>query len=357
MNIYFNFLSNHFNFISNHFFAASLKQRVAIIATAILGCTTLYYLCCYRFKAEKLDLERKDSPVIKEEEQKLEELEKVERIVKQAVPPLIAKKDKEKKPKAPKAEKNIERLSGDISFGKVKALETYKNQPNRCGKIQKSIIFRDIKFIESTVKDQQDVVSVVGLMLYLSELSEVDLNDPVCAHVIIDVFKECNKETTEQLAEWLSKQETFNTNLLQSCFEVFIDKHQQQLPFNPYVIELLMKIYQEKKCNQDESKLPSNHPSVISAMAILIKCCPNEDRIIALTEWMMSQKEYDLTAFAAWISVFQQKETETKAINFYYPLLDKMIADFKTKWGVQHMKNLKASVAIYLVKKDPALID
>ncbi len=312
---------------------SAINQRVVIIALAILGFTALYYFCCYQFKAEKVEPEKK------------------------ALPGNVPFK-KKKAEKKEGEQKNTNSLFHGIPDSKVKILGVYKDKPEQCGKVKKMIIFNDIKFIESQGQIRQDIFSVVDLMLYLTELSEVDLNHPICARVIIDVFKECNKETSEQLGEWLRKEKTFNTSLLKSCLQVFIDKLQQQVPFSPYALELLIKTYQEKNWNQTQnaSILPSNHPLLVSAMTILIKNSPNDDRIMALTKWMMRQKEYDLNTFEEWVSIFQQKEKEKIALhNLYYPLLNTMIADFKTRWGAKHLKEVSPSVVDYLLQKDPAL--
>lgn len=242
-------------------------------------------------------------------------------------------------------------------IGKVHAVETYKNDPEQCGKVKKQMIFKDIKHIESQGKAEKDITSVEDLMLYISGLREVDLNHPLCARIVVDVFKECNKETSEQLCEWLSKEKTFNPCLLKECLNVFIDKEEKQLPFSLYSIELLIKIYEKGKWNHIKASsghliLPANHQLIVSSIRILIQNLPNEDRVIALAEWMMNQPEYDLQTFSTWVNIFKQKEKEKGAINLYYPLFDKMMAHFNHKWGSKHLSQLHPDIVNYLQSKN-----
>lgn len=325
MHIYFNKLLNinyPINSLSDKLSMGFLNRRVAILALAILSCAAVYYFCCYRFNAKPWDI---NSDYIH----------------------------------FPYSKRGAKKTEKEMPSGKIKAFEAYKENPKQCGKVKKTIIFQDIKSIESPMKmtgNKNTTSSVVGLMLYVSELSKVDLNHPLCAQIVVDVFKECNKETSEQLSEWLSKEETFNIDLLIACFEVLIEKQQQQLPFSLYAIELLMKIYKEKEWNQVKNPshhliLPSNDKLIVSVMTILIKEMPNDNKVIALTEWMMDQKEYDLSSFSIWINIFQQKEKEKAAVNLYYPLLDKMIAHFKNRWGSSHLVKLDTHTANYVKSK------
>lgn len=243
----------------------------------------------------------------------------------------------------------------NIPIGKVNALKKYMQDPTKCGKIQKAMIFNDIKHIELP-HSKGNIASVVGLMQYVSGLEEVDLHHPLCEQVVIDVLKECNKETSEQLCQWLVQQKTFHPHLLKECLNVFIHKQEQQHPFSPFAVELLIKTYENKNWNQmvnnaGNPSLPSNDQSIISAMAILIKGLPNEDRIISLTEWMLNQPDYDLNTFSTWIKIFKEKEQENTAVNIYYPLLDKMIAHFKQKWGTKSLAELDAFTANYMNAK------
>jgi hypothetical protein len=243
----------------------------------------------------------------------------------------------------------------NIPVGKANALEKYKKDPLQCGKVQKAMIFNDIKHIELAYS-KGNLASVVGLMEYISGLDEVDLNHPLCKQVIIDVLKECNKETSEQLCQWLVTQKTFNPHLLKECLGVFIHKHDQQLPFSSFAVEVLMKAYEDKGWNQITDSngnrlLPSNDKSIVSAMAILIKALPNEDRIISLTTWMLNQPDYDLNSFSTWIKIFKQKEQENTAVNIYYPLLDKMLVHFNQKWGTKFLAELDAAITHYMNAK------
>lgn len=255
----------------------------------------------------------------------------------------------------PKPPKKVDLASQNIPIGKAKALEKYKQDPSQCGTFQKGMIFKDIKHIELP-HTQYHVSSVVGLMQYISGLEEVDLRHPLCERVVIDVLKECNKETSEELVKWLVNQKTFHPHLLKECLDVFIDKQEQQLALNPFSVELLIKAYKDKKWNQavdltGNRILPSNDKSIVSGVEILINNFVNEDRIISLTEWMFNQPDYDLNTFSTWIMIFNRKEEEKGVYNIYYPLLDKMLEHFTQKWGAQSLTKLNNEVASYVDAK------
>jgi|GEM_PF-6423222 len=223
------------------------------------------------------------------------------------------------------------------------ALEEYKT--GTCTKIKKAIIFNALKFIKLPEKEDKTLNSVEGLMLYLSGLEKVNLTHPMCARVVVDVFKECDKEASSQLAEWLSQDETLNVDLLKSCLEVLLDKEKNQMPFSLHAIEVLVKTYEKKQWNQsgdstDDSRLSSLHQCLACSMAILIKSLPNEDRIMNLAEWMMSQPEYDFQTFMTWLSIFQEKEEQNKGKHLYFPLLNSMMAHFNTQWLSQNVKQV-----------------
>lgn len=236
-----------------------------------------------------------------------------------------------------------------LTSGKSKALKVYKANPHACTKMEKFIIFNDIKNIQG----------IEDLIIYLSDSSKINLHDKISAQVIIDILKQCDKETSVQLVEWLSKQETFQVNLLKESLQVLIEKEKQRFPVDLYAIEQLIKIYKEKSWNQikDEHKvilLPSNHPILGSAMAILIKGDPNNNRIHALVEWMMHQKEYDLATFSKWIQLFQQKEQMHAKVagTLYYPLLNKMVAHATEKWQRKEWNTLNKDILTYLQSKN-----
>lgn len=237
-----------------------------------------------------------------------------------------------------------------IPPGKAKALKEYKSNPQQCKRMSRTLSLRDIKSIDAPFKNSQDVTSVVGLMHYFSDLSEIDLHHERCMQIAVDVLQECDKNTNGRLVEWLIQQETFNAQLLVKCLSAFLEKEERQAPIDLYAVEQLIKTYQDKAWNQKPT--PSNDPIMISAMAILIKQTPNENRIIALAEWFMNQPEYDVITFSTWLRVFKQKEIDysTRA-GLYYPLLNKMLVHFKEKWGKENELNLDPDVASYLKVK------
>lgn len=237
---------------------------------------------------------------------------------------------------------------------KMKALALYGKDPHKCGKIQKTMIFKDITHIQAKgVKGE--FVSVEELIRYLSQLEKIDLSHPLSESVILDTFRECNKETEVELAKWLSQEETFHPELLMRCFAVFNEKFYNQIPFNPFAIELLVKAYQKKKWDQkldDKGNLvfPSNHEQIAAAMAILIKLEPNQDRIIALARGFMMQPNFDLQTFSRWMKVFKQKE-EANGKPIYFPLCDEMLNFFHQKWGIKFLSQLGSEMENYVRSK------
>ncbi len=240
-----------------------------------------------------------------------------------------------------------------INPSKLKALESYKMNPIQCSKMHKTIIFQDIQFIEfSHDKPKNQDKILLNLMRYLSGLNEINLSHPLCAQVVVDTLIVCKKEISQQLIDWIIHEKTFNIQLLMKCFQIFIDKDKQQLPFDLYPLEQLIKIYINRFSNQQEQGqllLPSNHPLVTSIMAILIREEPNDPRLDGLVEWMMNQKDYDLMTFSTWILIFSEKE-RAKATGFplYYPVRDKMITHFQTKWKGKEVDALPNEVVNYL---------
>lgn len=253
-------------------------------------------------------------------------------------------------------------ITGDeLTSGKLKALQAYQAAPTTCSLLYKTVIFKDIKSIGLS-KGQKNLTSVVGLMSYLSELEIIDLRNEWCAQVVIDTFKECNQETSSQLVEWLSTENTFHVALLSDSLRVLMAKHAQQLPVNLYALEQLIKIYKEKRWHEEGSQknrlsLSIHDPLIVSVMALLIQIEPNNDRISALVEWMMHQQGYKKSVFIQWVSVFQQKEKEFSKVtgSLYYPLLNKMIHHFKEKWGEKQLRLLDPKMVDYLLSKNPGL--
>jgi hypothetical protein len=408
------------NLLSEKLPKSALSIKVAIVALAILCAVIVYHFfsSSFHIKAKVIDSPNSEENVkgtqqaqvdlkLQQQKKKVEDFSPIKEEGDQATKPLSAEssiraeeiktaskdsaevqksvKSKATKAEIPKTKGQTKRkklrkhqvhstinkappLTAKMPQGKAKALEEYKKNPETCIAKHKRIIFTDIKGIEyqdlartnKKEKDilyrKEDLITVIDLMLHLSGLTEVDLNHRLCASVVGDVLRECNKETSERLCVWLSKEKTFNIPLLKACIQVFIDKQVQSLPFNLYSVELLMKIYKEKEWNKLKHKddsliLPSNDPRIVSAMTILIKGTPNENRIISLAEWMIDQPQYDLDTFSKWLRIFQQKEQENKAINLYYPLLDQLIDHFKNRWGKNFVNSVDADVRNYLLSK------
>lgn len=219
------------------------------------------------------------------------------------------------------------------TVGKKKALEAYKKNPSTCSKFLINSIFQDFEHIEQSEGElNSNPTSVVGLMKYVSDLERADLTNKKCVQVILDTLKRSKKEVCEQLLEWMAQENTFNADLLHECCKVFIDKSNNQEVISLDALERLVKIYAERSWNQI---IPVNDSIIASVVGILIKRVPNKNEVSEITEWMMSQNEFDFVTFVKWIRIFKDKETENSVgVPMLYPLRDKLIDYLKknTLW-------------------------
>ncbi len=195
-----------------------------------------------------------------------------------------------------KQEKKIEKITSksDITLSKSKALAEYKHHFSTCKKVSKTIIFKDIKQIKPQGKNYDSIDSVVGLMLYVSDLTAIDLLHEKCIQVILDTIQEGDKETSLQLISWLGQEKTFHIVLWQACVQIFIDKAQRQAPFNSVALERLIKIYKDRSwhqlCNSQNSLIvPLNHSLIKSALSILNENDSQNEKIKALNKWITEQ--------------------------------------------------------------------
>ena len=212
--------------------------------------------------------------------------------------------------------------------GKTKALESYKSNPELATQMSKMIVFQDIKMIKPATYgtpshkiDEASIISIVDLMLFTS--GQIDLGKNSCKEIVIDAIHYCKKDITDKLIEWLGKEPTFNTDLLQKCLTVMIQKDENQQPYSILSLEQLLTIYEERSWNKE---IPANTPAIVNTLSILISHKPNEDKTSSLVEWMLMQPDYELLTFVNWIRIFMKKEADNASSpNLYYPLRDKLI--------------------------------
>lgn len=217
--------------------------------------------------------------------------------------------------------------------GKSRALQMYSKSPSECLLGPKSIIFKDIKFIEppTSQMDDDEIISVVHLMKYMTRLTEIDLTNSVCAQIIVDTLAICDKETNDRLCEWLIKEKTFNPRLLFLCLDVFIEKRRVNSPCSYFALEMLIKKYISSSWNVMENGesspySPANSPFFISALVLLLKNAPNDENVGRYIIWAMDQPEFDPPSFCQLLLVFRDKEFELGVPRIFYPNRDKMMA-------------------------------
>lgn len=333
-------LNKKIPFLSEKFSSLTAKQeKVNAIAIPLFCCLALlcfYYICRFWVKVKP-----KPKNELKGVEKEVEN-KKIQHIQKEKI-----------------SQKN-EKLN--VPFGKKVALTAYEEDPANCSQKDKTIIYKDIKNIKMSYgQGQPQLTSVEGLMKYLSGLDKIDLHHEKCKLVVLDTLRECNKETSKELAEWLQHESSFHVSLLKECLEVLINKQKEGKPVNLYTLELLVKSYQQKKWNQPFDQhnpliLPLNDPLLVSTMKILIEAEPNEDRIKVLTEWFLNQQEFAFETFVEWAKIFQQKEIEKgkpkedgKPWNVIYYNLLKTITDHALKkWGSKAEENVDPKLNEYL---------
>lgn len=315
--------------LSEKFFSGPIQKAIALLTVAIFGCLALYSFFSFRnYKGKTL----------KQNPQQTNKVNKFShsKIISTHAP--LKRVNQIGKLPLPKNSPNISQKprlnSNPVDFSKPskgfnKALETYRNLPNsqkvitRVEEMQISMIFNSIESIEQEGKK----FSLVDLMLQVSGLKGIDLNNSECARVVKDTFKYCNKETSEQLSIWLNKQDDFSFSLLRSCLIELIDKYNDGKTVSLVAIRQLMKIYQDKGWNKKTktSKALTFDSEIISAMKILIQDSPNDNHVVALGEWMMKQPEFNSSIFHDWRKIFLKKQQDNKtAINLYYPLFQTM---------------------------------
>jgi hypothetical protein len=264
-------------------------------------------------------------------------------------------------------EKNVTRppllRDRSVTAGKKTALEHYLKDPAKCPLFYTKMIYQDMKLIEQK-SNSADTTSVVGLMKYASGIDDkdsVDLRDDMCARVLLDTIRFCNKETSGQLTEWLIKEKTFHPALLMECFKIFLKFDNEQKPYNEFALQTLVKIYVEREWNklkdiEGDPLFPSNNHLLVSVMSQLINKGPNDNLVEKWASWFIEQKEFDITTFAAWIRIFKtREETKSVGVSIYYPLRNSLMAylDNQTEWK-EKLKD--TDLAVYLGLKPPPVI-
>ncbi|HEY4831975.1 MAG TPA: hypothetical protein VIH61_05375, partial [Waddliaceae bacterium] len=229
----------------------------------------------------------------------------------------------------PKPVLNLEGISSEnISYDLKKVLPDYKKNPSKCCSRAKSFLFRNIKKISST----NTCSTMVGLVGRLRDLKEpiakepiaISLADPRSAQVVIDTLDLCDTgDLPDELAEWLSQNESFNSGLLNDCFKVIIRKNKEQTPISVNLLKKLLLTNWENDWNDETTS---------TAIALLFMRDPNfqENNVENLIMQIINGAYLRITTFLKWVAVFEYKEDDFiaekgKNLSLHYPILEALI--------------------------------
>ena len=134
-----------------------------------------------------------------------------------------------------------------ISEKKIEeAIDSYIKDPENCSAEFKEIIFQNvIRIIPDPTASMEDLIRNTA------ELEpKIDLSIPICAQVVLDMFKVGNSDGRDKdLANWLSKQTTLDRNLLNKCIEHF----KKDKPKNADILKKLLQICVDRNWDEDGS--------------------------------------------------------------------------------------------------------
>ncbi|MCE5317718.1 MAG: hypothetical protein LLG04_10250 [Parachlamydia sp.] len=209
---------------------------------------------------------------------------------------------------------------------KKTALTTYRKNPTSCTQQDKTTIWLEIGKFEPTLKEivRKEIASVKMLMDHMSASKKADVADPRCAQVIVDSFRLCNKATTSDLALWLTREKCFSAPLLGQCLEALSNRAKEQTSTDSHALYLLLKHYKENKWNQF---LPCAHPQVVTGIEALMLENHNDPNYIAMIQWMVDQKDFNIDAFMELTRIFVQKAGRNPATahNTRFDALDQLL--------------------------------
>lgn len=249
------------------------------------------------------------------------------------------------------------------SFRPTKPVGSYIRDPFNCTGMFKKIVFRDIKSVEpiAIIEGVADTSSAVGLIILMGGTGKVDLYNKKCMRVVADVLVQCDKGMSDQLAIWLSKEKTFHPALLRMCVTQFMKFEREQKPYSDFALQTLLKTYVDKGwntlCGEDRKPiLPTDHPSIVNGISLLIERYPNDPLTEKLANWMIMQNEFDLEIYTSWMNSFKKRE-EIKSVGvaMLYPLRDALLSflEGKPDWK---SKLSNGDLAVYLGLKPKPLV-
>ncbi|MCE2982096.1 MAG: hypothetical protein LW832_00890 [Parachlamydia sp.] len=219
------------------------------------------------------------------------------------------------------------------SSAKQKALLAYIKDPIHIKKTQKSILFRDIRAIES---NDSRLTSVEAYLRHFSKGKPIKLSKSLSSQFIVDCFKELNKESSIRLIEWLVNQPTFHAKLWAASLEVLLAKEKDCLPFDLYAVEKLLRHFISK------------YPAVpfapfftlaMEALTLLIRNNPNGQATAQLAAWAFGEPALQPSSLKAWLTIFYEREQRfALAPNMHYPLLEQMMEAIKTLGGEPYLR-------------------
>lgn len=228
------------------------------------------------------------------------------------------------------------------SHNQKAAMETYKTNPANCTLQDKMTIWLNIGKFEPTTKEiaTKQIASVKMLMEHMSVSRKIDLNDKGCAHVIVDSFRLCNKTTTSEMALWLTKQRSFSAALIGQCLEALSERAKAKPPTDAHALFLLLKHYSTQKWNHH---LPCSSHQVVKAVVTLLLEDHNAPNTIAMVNWMVDQKEFDVGALADLTQVFVLKAAynPATAFNTRFDALNHLVDWYKKNQGVMQQLQVK----------------
>lgn len=205
--------------------------------------------------------------------------------------------------------------------------EAYKQ--NKETLIQKQMIFMNIKYVNGLTKS-----SLEGLIKSLCNTKEIDFKNSLCIKIILDVFNMCTAETCEQTLNWLKTQDSSEL-LLKKCLEVLTAKGNSDQKINTYTLLGLLICF--KQAIEKSETLTLKDPAFISAMTLLLKREPNDDKTIALLTTLLVD---DILQEAAleWLKVFEARDKiHSDAKNLAYPAKDKLLEFLKQNSAQQNI--------------------
>jgi hypothetical protein len=172
---------------------------------------------------------------------------------------------------------------------------------NKC-----KMLFGNLRYTDETdaIQEASPFLSVKGLMCKVSGLSVPDLNNELCAKVIINAFKWTKKEYQDDLSSWLKKQSP-PQQLIANCLQMFIDLATEQKTFSLCTVLRLLYFY------QSYPQLSNLEIDIITDAICLL---PNNIDYLqqkqAMVEWMIAKDYQTLQRLQRLMRSFELKDAQ-----------------------------------------------